>query len=345
MLKVAALQASLKSTDRVEGDTIFGCQLARLGKLAKFANPETGKTEELLCTTKLVDSLLALCSADQRLSAHFTHNWLEKNEGVGDRVATWRNFRKDGDGNLVADAFLWPSNHKAAILHAAEHDPQGMMVSMVFNYSGGTNDAEATNVLAADFVGKGAMTTALLAALSATDSNTNQNTPMTVEELIALLQDPKVHSAIEAMVKSQKPAEPDGDEAAMEDADTAAAMEKDAGVTDADKKDEDKESPAVLRAVLSSIRALKRQLDGNQDAVSEKAAVLAEAKFTKSIGTGKFKITGAAEKPELPFVAVLKKHLDTGAKRPIAIMRAKNDAKPAEYNEWEAAGRPMPITA
>ena len=62
MPKVASLQASLKSTEKVDGDTIFGCQLARLGKLARFANPHTGKTEELLCTPKLVDSLLALCS-------------------------------------------------------------------------------------------------------------------------------------------------------------------------------------------------------------------------------------------------------------------------------------------
>jgi hypothetical protein len=73
--------------------------------------------------------------------------------------------------------------------------------------------------------------------------------------------------------------------------------------------------------------------------------VLAEAKFTKAIGTGAFKIPAPAGKPELAFTAVLKKHLDTGAKRPVAIMRAQADAKPAEYNEWEAAGRPMPITA
>jgi len=339
--KVAALQASLKSTAKVEGDTIFGCQLARLGKLARFSNPATGKTEELLCTPKLVESLLALCSADQRLSAHFTHNWLEKNEGVTDRVATWRNFRTDTEGNLIADAFLWPSNHKEAILHAAQNDPQGMMISMVFNYAGGTNDAVATDVLAADFVGKGAMTTALLAALSAvTDSNPNQKTNMTVEELVTMLADPAVKTALKSMIDSH--AEPDGDEAAMEDADSAAVMEKDAGVTDADKSDSDKDKPAVLRAALNSVRALKRQLGENQDAVSEKAAVLAEAKFTKAIGTGKFKFAAPAETPVLPFVAVLKKHLDTGAKRPIAILRAKADAKSADYNAWEAAGRPMP---
>jgi len=79
--------------------------------------------------------------------------------------------------------------------------------------------------------------------------------------------------------------------------------------------------------------------------VSEKAAVLAEAKFTKAIGTGAFKIPAPAEKPELPFVAVLKKHLGTGVTRPLAIMRAKNDAKPGEFNQWEVAGRPMPVTA
>jgi hypothetical protein len=339
--KVAALQASLKSTAKVEGDTIFGCQLARLGKLARFANPETGKTEELLCTPKLVDSLLALCSEDNRLSAHWTHKWIDGNEGIDSRVATWRNFRKDEGGNLVADAFLWPTPHKEAILHAALNDPTGIMVSMVFNYEGGRDDAKATGVMAGDFVGKGAMTTALLAALSAvTDSNPNQKTNMTVEELVTMLADPAVKTALKSMIDSH--AEPDGDEAVMEDTESAAVMEKDAGVTDADKSEADKDKPAVLRAALNSIRALKRQLGENQDAVSEKAAVLAEAKFTKAIGTGKFKFAAPAETTVLPFVAVLKKHLDTGAKRPIAILRAKADAKSADYNAWEAAGRPMP---
>ncbi len=343
MPKVAALQASLKSTDKVDGDTIFGCQLARLGKLARFANPDTGKTEELLCTANLVDSLLALCSEDQRLSAHWTHKWLEGNEGIDSRVATWRNFRKDEGGNLVADAFLWPTPHKEAILHAAKNDPTGIMVSMVFNYEGGRDDAKATGVMAGDFVGKGAMTTALLAALSAVTEST-QTSQMDINEIIEALKDEKVQAAVLAIIKSHKadaPDEPDGDEAAMEDTETAAAMTAATGATDADKSDS--KAPAVLGAILTGFKALKRQLDGNQDAVSEKAAVLAEAKFTKAIGTGKFKFSAPAnEKPELPFVAVLKKHLATDVRRPIAIMRAKNDAKPSDYNDWEKAGRPMP---
>ncbi len=342
MPKVAALQASLKSVAKVDGDVIYGCQLARLGKLARFANPETGKTEELLCTPKLIDSLLALCSEDERLSAHWTHKWLEGNEGIDSRVATWRNFRKDDAGNFVGDAFLWPTPHKEAILHAAQNDPTGIMVSMVFNYEGGRDDAEATGVMAGDFVGKGAMTTALLAALSADDSTTTK-TPMDIAELIEALKDPKVQDAVSAIIKSHKKDAADDAPDAMADADSAAAMEKDAGVTDSDKSDKDKESPAVLAALKASVRALKRQIAGHADDVAEKAAVLAEAKFTKSIGSGKIKFSAPApEKQTLPFTAVLKKHLDTGAKRPIAIMRAKNDAKPSDYNDWEKAGRPMP---
>lgn len=424
----------------MDGDTIFGCQLARLGKLARFANPHTGKTEELLCTPKLVDSLLALCSEDQRLSAHWTHKWIEGNEGIDSRVATWRNFRKDDGGNLVADAFLWPTPHKDAILHAALNDPQGIMVSMVFNYEGGKNDAVATGVMAGDFVGKGAMTTALLAALSSeearaddgkwtsggsseksgantaahnahtasaeahrtgsneahkkaadahnsaadkfkalgsdrreflhreiakshernssetaklsADDSTSTSQPMDINELIAALADPKVQDAVAAIIKSHKknipaeaPAEAPVEDAVMEDTEAAATMEDAAGVADGDKSDDEKDKPAVLRAVLNSVRALKRQLGENQDTVSEKAAVLAEAKFTKAIGTGKFQIAAPAEKPELPFVAVLKKHLGTGVTRPLAIMRAKNDAKPGDYNQWESAGRPMPVNA
>jgi hypothetical protein len=348
--KVASLQASLKSTEKVDGDTIFGCQLARLGKLARFANPHTGKTEELLCTPKLVDSLLALCSEDQRLSAHWTHKWIEGNEGIDSRVATWRNFRKDDGGNLVADAFLWPTPHKAAILHAALNDPQGIMVSMVFNYEGGKNDAVATGVMAGDFVGKGAMTTALLAALSADDStSTSQPMDDIITQLAEACKDPHKLAAFKALMKSVESASAEAEapveDAVMEDTEAAATMEDAAGVADGDKSDDDKDKPAVLRAVINSVRALKRQLDGNQDAVSEKAAVLAEAKFTKAIGTGAFKIPAPAEKPELPFVAVLKKHLGTGVTRPLAIMRAKNDAKPGDYNQWESAGRPMPVTA
>lgn len=170
----AILRESVASRSNVdmEKGIVTGCRLAEVGKMATFAGLD-GKATSIKITPALVDSLLVLCSEDNRLSAHWTHDWtMGAQDAIVSRVATWRNFRKDGEGNLIADAFTWPGEHRDAILHAAENDPDGMMVSMVFDYTGGENNPIAQSVAAADFVAKGAATTALCSAvLSALTKN------------------------------------------------------------------------------------------------------------------------------------------------------------------------------
>lgn len=148
-----------------EKGIVYGCRLAEVGELAVFKDLH-GDRQEIMMTPKLIGSLLDACLAEERLSAHWTHGWIMGGaDGLLSSVATWRNFRKDDSGNLVADAFTWPGVHRDTILHAAENDPEGMMVSMVFDYTGDKDNAVATRVSAADFVETGAATTALCTAV------------------------------------------------------------------------------------------------------------------------------------------------------------------------------------
>lgn len=166
----AILRESISSRSNVDAEKgiVYGCRLAEVGKLAVFAGLD-GKPVEIKITPALVDSLLAICSEDNRLNAHWTHKHVDgREDALLSRVATWRNFRKDENGNLIADAFTAPGTYREAILHWAENDPQGMMVSMVFDYTGGRDNPIAESVRAADFVAKGAATSALLSAFAKT---------------------------------------------------------------------------------------------------------------------------------------------------------------------------------
>lgn len=177
----AILRATLASRSNVDAEKgiVYGCHLAEVGKLAVFANAD-GNPIEVVVTPALVESLLALCKEEERLNAHWTHSWADsKQDALLSRVATWRNFRKDDDGNLIADAFTAPGDYREAILHWAENDPKGMMVSMIFGYTGGRDNPIAHFVRSADFVAKGAATTALCCAvLSAISLNQTQTAKM-----------------------------------------------------------------------------------------------------------------------------------------------------------------------
>lgn len=193
-MQIAICRASIPSKVDHEKGIVYGCILAKVNALAVFSSPGNGPTEVLI-TPSVIDGQLALWKKKDRGDAHWTHSWIEEgDDALKTRVATWRNFRKDEEGNLIADAHLWPSEHRAAILHAAENDPQGMMVSQVFDYRGGRDNAVPVNVRAADFVGIGAATTALLSKFS--DIEEEKQKSMTKAELIALLQDPEVKAAV-----------------------------------------------------------------------------------------------------------------------------------------------------
>ena len=323
-MATAALSLELPSKPNIDREKgiVRDCILAENGKLAVFKGTD-GKAKKLLMTPALIASLMALFSASGQTTAHWTHDWIESGkDGLTSKVATFRNFTTNEAGHLVADAHLWPTDKREAILHAAENDPAGMMISTVFDYNGGENDAIASRVHAADFVEVGASTTALLAKLSETQPKPNT---MTDEELakIAALIDEKIAAAM-------KPA--------TDEAEMATAAEADAGVTDADKKPEDEAKPAAMRAALRIHRATTRQTLAALAANQGETVKLAEAQFTKALGSGKFSIqSGEKDKDEVK--AALAGYITAGAKNEaVAILRLAKD-KPELFNRFKQEGK------
>lgn len=268
---------------------VLGCQLVKINKRGVYMGLD-GKQHEIVATKGLVDSLLGICKESERVSGHFTHDWILKGEeGIKTTVATWRNFRLDGQGNLIADAFLWPSDQKEAILHAAENDPRGMAVSMVFDWEGEATNPKAVAVDAADFVERGAITEALCRAVCSAKTQTKAIC-MDINELLAALADPQVKEALKAIIKSHE--------------DTS-EVEAEVGVTAEDSKPEDEKQPAIMRAVLRVSRAMNRKLaaikpeaasidDAAQEAICKKVEA---ALVKKGIGTKRF-IGQGGEAPE-----------------------------------------------
>lgn len=335
------------SVKREEG-VIEGCKLCEAGKLAVFKGPD-GKPVQILMRPEVVDKLLALWSAESEGAAHWTHRWIETGEdGLESKVATWKNFRKDDSGNLIADAHLWETPRKETILSAAEKDPKGIMVSQVFDYSGGRDDCVPLSVFAADFVEKGAATTSLrsmIAKLSATQKA--HMAEITLDDLKTLFATPEGKAMVQGCIDGH-------DKAADMADDDMATMESESGVKDEDKKDEpaeDKQEPALMkvyRFVRRTNRALNRRLKEvaqNEAAILAKAKVQWEAEFAGQLGKNKAVLSGFSQTQteELAVTKAIRTQVAAGARRPKAILRALNDAKPEDRAAFESAGRPMPV--
>jgi hypothetical protein len=324
---------------------VKGCQLAKLGKLAVFRDLN-GNKQEILITPRVVTGLLSLFLADNRGDAHWTHDWKTKGEdGIASKVATWRNFRVNDEGDLLADAYLWPSDKREAIMYAAQHDREGMMISTVFNYDGGKNDAVPTSIMAADFVEKGAATTALCAAFAKLSEDTTQNKkPMEISELIEMLKDPQCQDAVKAIIKSHNAAEPSPDKAVEADNEKLAVeSEADAGVTAEDKKPEDEKKPALMRAAVRICRVISRQaktIHADKTAILAEAKVAAAAELTSKIGNTAFLsqfTPGAQEATD--FEGAVAQEIGTGAKSRAEAIRFVARKKPDLYNKARAAGK------
>jgi hypothetical protein len=279
-MPVASLSLGLPEKANIdhENGIVRDVILAEKGKLAEFKGTD-GKAKRLMMTPALIASLMALFTADGEASSHWTHDWIESGkDGLLSKVATFRDFKTNNDGHLIADAHLWPTEHKPTILHAAKNNPKGMMISTVFDYDGGENDAIAKRVHAADFVEVGASTTALLAKLAKlSETTTHTQSPMFTDEQKAELSE-MISSGIQAALAEAN--KPEDKTAELAEADAA---EKEAGVTDADKKPEDEKKPAALRAALRIARATERKaLSALKE--YEKNDVAAQAKFTAMLG-------------------------------------------------------------
>jgi len=308
---------------------VIGCQLAKIGKRGVYSDPK-GDRHEIVCTKGLIDSLLAICTENERVNGHWTHDWILNNEeGIKTTAATWRNFRLDGQGNLIADAFLFPGSNKEAILHAAENDPQSMAVSMVFDWKGDANNPTAVAVSAADFVERGAITEALCRAVCASADNPKTAILMEVADLVTLLSDPAVKTAIKAIVESHE-------DAADETVDPALM----ADVTDEDKKPEDEEKSAVARAVCQLSRSFNRRLKAtatpDEVKLSADIQTAIAAEVAKELGTKKFIGSGAIPKAtEDKYTATLAKYRETSKNDQVAVFRMLKD-HPDLYAAHEA---------
>jgi len=261
--RVSPGQASIDA----EGGILRGVKLMEVGKLATFSGPD-GKAKSVTISPAHIDALLAH-AGNRAIPIHWTHEWHDKGDRaeLEARIGAWKNIRRDETGNAIADAYLSNTPHRENILWSAEHNPEDMMASAVFNYDPSDALCLPQNFRAADLVPCGAATTALF-----TDSTETQTPSMDINELIQALADPKVQEAVNAIIKSHK------SDAAAQEEPAAAEMESAAGVTDEDKKEGDEAKPAMLRAQIRATRAFARL--AKAAATADHTALLAEVEKT-----------------------------------------------------------------
>jgi hypothetical protein len=317
-MALAALKLNALSQERidVEANVIFGVRLCEVGKVAKFNGPD-GKPRTAEITAEHADAFLAH-AGNRAIPVHWTHDYLsDDKDRLHAKVGALKNFRKDDAGNPIADFYVSPSEYREAILWNAKEDPDNMMLSAVFSYDPKDPKALPMDFQAADLVECGAATTALFS------ETTNTHKTMTEEDLakIGAMIDEKIKAAISTETTEMA---------------TAAEAEAEAGVTEADKKPEDDAKPAALRAALRISRATNRLTLAALAASQGETVKLAEAQFTKALGSGKFSIQADDKGANLE--AALAAYTATGANRGTAIMRLAKD-NPAIYNAAKAAGK------
>lgn len=165
----------------VENGILFGCQLARVGVIARFTGAE-GKPVEIEITPTLIGQLAQLASG-KSISAHWSHDYIgESRDSIHSRIGAWKNVRTDDSGNLVGDLHLMPSQYREAVLWLAQNTPDGAGMSAVFEYNDlGNRFAYPISFKAADLVSQGACTDAFFAKHPIED--------MTKDETVSLIKD------------------------------------------------------------------------------------------------------------------------------------------------------------
>jgi len=291
------------------------------GTIANFAD-NSGNKHTVTISDKHINALMSH-AGNRSVPIHKTHEWLQA-EGkpnadsveMDSRIGALKNFRKNNNGDLIADAYLKDGADRQDILWMAKNNPENTMFSAVYNFKSNDPDCLPTNFRAGDIVPDGASVTALF--------STTTTDPMDINELIEALKDPKVQAAVSAIIKSHK------EDAADSDSDTAAAaeMESDAGVTEADKKKEDDQKPALMRAALRCNRALVRQSKSiaiDETALLAKAKTAGEAGATAVIGSGKFIKADASDPGADEYTAALSEYKKTAPSDTVAAMRLLKD--------------------
>lgn len=318
-----------------ENGKIVGCRIATLGAVSKSAE---GQGRGLKMDSETISALFKLAKDNgDRLPAFFTHDWYESDgDGLNHDAGVWNDFAIDGEGNLTATFTAFATPFKAGIFSRAKTDPNGIAVSPLFHFTarnGSKEFCDPTEFVSSDFVKSGAINKALFSETQP------ENKTMDINELIAALADPKVQEAVSAIIKSHKKdatAEDDSENEAP-----AAEMEAAAGVTDEDKKPEDTQKPALMRAAIRTARAITRQraaLAADKDALLTEVKTTAKAEATALLGKGGFQITsGVPDKDEVK--EAIAAYRAAGAKSDaVAILRLAKD-KPELYNAAVKAGK------
>lgn len=272
-MATAAFKLNTLSQERIDAElsVIYGVRLCEVGKVAKFNGPD-GKLRTAEITAEHADAFLAH-AGNRAIPVHWTHDYLsDDKDRLHAKVGALKNFRKDELGNPIADFYVAPSEYRETILWGAKEDPENMMLSAVFSYDPKDPKALPMDFQAADLVECGAATTALF---SETQTKPNTMTDEDKAEVAKMIAD-----AIAAAMKT--------DETTDAEAEIATAAEADAGVTEADKKKEDENKPATLRAALRIGRASHRltlaALAEKLEASKAETVTLAAAQFTAALG-------------------------------------------------------------
>lgn len=328
---------ALEAIDK-EAGVIRGVKVAENGKMATFATKD-GKAKSFTVSPAWIDAFLSHVG-NRSLPTLWTHKPRTSGEDTLNATAgAVKNFRRDAsNGNLVADLHVAPTDKKDLILWNAEHNPTGMMMSAVFGYGAHDPNCIPLSADGVDLVDEGAAVSALLSQHKPEDTTmTDAEIQKAINDgIAAALASP---ATVKALLSAAKPAEETADKEKQEK-EGASAMEKAAGVTDADKKTEDEKLPTAMCAQVRVNRAIQRQL--------AEAPVKAEAHLAARIGTGDFKISGSAETVGIKgkMDEAVKAQLANGCpNKARAIYRVAKD-KPdlyAEYAKLRDAGELEPV--
>ena len=282
-----------------------------LGKVATFSGEE-GKPKSVQITEAHIDALLAH-AGNRALPIHETHEWFDAQGSANAdsveraaRIGSLKAFRKDGEGNLIADAYLnLAKSESQALLFGAEHNPEDNCFSVVFSYDKSDPLCIPQNFRAADIVPQGAATTALF---SEADSTQTSKT-MTLDDIKQVLSTPEGEAYLNGILKAhaKMKSDSDADEVAKNE-EAAAEMESASGVTDGDKKDEDAPKPALMRACIrvgrmiarksAELEAKTKELATQKEALLSEVKTTAKAEATALLGKGGFQIQGGGKSAE-----------------------------------------------
>lgn len=313
-----------------EAGVIRGVKLMELGKLARFSG-EGGKAKQVTITNEHISALLSH-AGNRSIPIHDSHEWFDAQDKpnadsveMNARIGALKAFRRDDAGNLIADAHLNKAKPAALdLLWGAEANPEDNCFSVVFNYLKDDPNCIPQNFRAGDRVPSGAATTALF-------SETQTESDMTKDETLALLRE-ELPSILKTALLSEK-------KETTEEETTATAMESDAGVTDADKKPEDEQKPALMRSAIRCERARNRKFAENQAALLSEMDTKIKASETALLGRGPFLQPGDDKKNSDTYTATLATYKDASkGNEVLAVARMLKD-KPELLPEYETRQR------